>query len=142
MLYPGQTLARPKEKARPIFLKVFLPGTLMNETMFRRQEWPGLTQDWDGSFAPGSPGTFRWDVIHAYFLAGPLEAFIFDSKIDVWDVDTTERVPFLKEVSRQYVVQDAAIVLDHLFFCACQDQPSVFSPIQETFPEVEYCCGD
>ena len=117
MLYPGQTLASPKEKARPIFLNVFRPGTLMNETMFRRQEWPGLTQEWDGSLAPGSPGF--WDVVRAGLLAGSLEALVFDRVVDVGDVNAAESATLLQEIPRQYVIQDTTIVLDDLFLCVC-----------------------
>ena len=84
-------------------------------------------------------GDFRWDVARAYFLAGSLEALVFDGKVDVWNINTTKRIPVLKEVPRQYVVQDAAIVPDHLFLRACQNQPSVFSLVQKAFPEAENC---
>ena len=40
-------------------------------------------------------GYLKGDVIRAYFLAGSLEALVFDSVVDVGDVDTTERVPLL-----------------------------------------------
>ena len=52
MVYPGETVASPKETALPTSLNVFRPGTLM-----KQQEWPGLTQEWDGGLATGLPGS-------------------------------------------------------------------------------------
>ena len=78
-------------------------------------------------------------MVRTYFVAGSLEAFELNGEVDVWDVDTTKSISMLNEVSRQYVVQDAAVVLDYLFLRACQYQPSVLSPVQEASPESEDC---
>ena len=80
-------------------------------------------------------GDFKWDVVRAYFLAGSLEALVFDGKINVWDINTTDRIPFLEKVPRQYVVQGATIIPDHLFLRACQNQQPVFRLVHEAFPE-------
>ena len=83
-------------------------------------------------------GNVRGHMIHAYFLAGSLEAFELNGKVYVGDVDTTKRISFLEEVTRQYV-KDVAVVLDHLFLRACHNQPSVFNIVQKAFPETENC---
>ena len=71
-----------------------------------------------GEHCTGIAGNVRGDLFHACFLAGSLEAFVFDSKVDVGDVDTTESIFLLEEVPRQYIVKDVAVVLDYLVLCA------------------------
>ena len=72
-------------------------------------------------------------------MIGSLEAFELNGKVYVEDVDTIKRISFLEEVTRQYVVKDVPVVLDHLFLRACHNQPSVFSIVQKAFPETEDC---